>query len=205
MASLDASPNRPMTSSPPASVLELADACVRYVERALGVTLDYAPETLSVLDHYVRSAADLGERPEARRLVASALAAYFGEVVRRRYDAWWHVPDGGDPSGWQLRFDRVYFALVPYAFAAAALDVAPAGEVEEEGGEEGGMVLDPAEHDDVAERLAALPPVEPDEYRLPTTRFEVVEIVVDHLRARAEAQGLGDVHLTDDDYGEPAN
>jgi hypothetical protein len=185
--------------SPPEAVLELAEACVRYVERAVGVKLDYRPETLSVLDHYVRSAAGLGERPEASRLVAAAVGAYFGEVVRRQYEAWWHLPEG-DPADWQLRFDRVYLALTPYVFAAAALELG--GETAGDGLEDEGMALDPAERDDVAERLAALPPVDPDEYRLPTTRFEVIEIVVDHLRARSEAQGLGDVRLTDDDYAE---
>lgn len=178
----------------PAPVLELAEACVRYVQRALGVTLDYGPDTLSLLDHYASSAAeDLAERPDARRLVAGAFGAYFGEVVRRRYDAWWHVPDVADPEGWQLRFDRIYLALVPFTFAASALDpAADAGD--------GGMLLDEAERDDVAERLASLPPVDPDEYRLPTTRYDVLEIVVDYLRARAEAQGVGDVSLSDADY-----
>jgi hypothetical protein len=174
-------------------VLELAEACVRYVQSALGVPLDYSQDTLSLLDHYTRSAAEgLAERPDALRLVASALAAYFGEVVRRRYDAWWHAPEG-DVEGWQLRFDRIYLAIVPFAFAVSALG---AGEE----GVEGGLVLDEAERDDVAERLALLPPVDPDEYRLLTTRYDVLEIVVDHLRARAEAQGLGDVNLSDADY-----
>ncbi|HEU4413099.1 MAG TPA: hypothetical protein VFS43_48100 [Polyangiaceae bacterium] len=167
---------------------------MRYVERALGVSLDYSPDTLSLLDHYTRSAsADLAQRPEARRLVASAVAAYFGEVIRRRYEAWWHAPDAADPEGWQLRFDRIYLAIAPFAFAAAALDP-------DEAAGEGGLVLDEAERDDVAERLALLPPVDPDEYRLPTTRYDVLEIVVDHLRARAEARGLGDVSLGDADY-----
>ncbi len=192
----DNGPNTGSPSSAPAPVLELAEACVRYVERALGVPLDYSPDTLSLLDHYARAAAaETGSRPEARRLVAAAFAAYFGEVVRRRYAAWWHLPDEADPAGWQLRFDRIYLALVPFAFAEAAL--APEGEADEG---DGGMVLDEAERDDVAERLALLPPVDPDEYRLPTTRYEVVEIVVDHLRARAEAQGVSDVSLSDEDY-----
>lgn len=181
--------------SPPAPVLELAEACVRYVERALGVALDYTPDTLSLLDHYVRAAGpDLSTKPEARQLVASTLGAYFGEVLRRHYDAsWWHAP-GADPAAWQLRFDGVFLALVPFAFASAALDN------DDEGGEEGGLLLDDAEREEIAARLAALPPLDPDEYRLLTTRYDVIEIVVDHLRARVEAQNLGDVHLSDEDY-----
>jgi hypothetical protein len=195
----EAAPPDSETGPPtPAPVLELAEACVRYVERALGVTLDYSSDTLSILDHYALSAAaDLAKRPEALALVAPALAAYFGEVIRRRYDAWWYAPEG-DPPGWQLRFDRIYLALVPFVFAASALGLG-----DEAGGEsesEGGMLLDEAERDEVAERLAALPPVDPDEYRLFTTRYDVIETVVVHLRARAEAQGVGDVSLSDADY-----
>jgi hypothetical protein len=41
---------------PPGQVRELADACVRFVERSVGVKLDYEPETLSILDHYLAGA-----------------------------------------------------------------------------------------------------------------------------------------------------
>ena len=41
--------------------------------------------------------------------------------------------------------------------------------------------------------LSDLPPVTEEEFTLPTTRYEVIEIVVDQLKARANARGLGDV------------
>ena len=58
-------------------VQELADACVRYVRAAVGVELDYQPETLPALDHYVSSRRqEVAERPEA--------AATAGEAKRRQ-------------------------------------------------------------------------------------------------------------------------
>src|SRR5579862_508162 len=93
---------------PPQRVLDLAEACVRFVQRALGVALDYEPETLPLLDHYVgegRTAA--APRPEAAALVAHAAGAYFGEVVRRRYPSWWRA-EGEDPAGWRIELEPVY-------------------------------------------------------------------------------------------------
>src|SRR5687767_15165113 len=43
------------TAAPPA-IQDLADACIRYVERAVGVRLDYTLETLPLLDHYLEHA-----------------------------------------------------------------------------------------------------------------------------------------------------
>src|SRR6188768_3178203 len=82
-ASLEATPDR---------VRDLAEGCVRFVERALGVRLDYAPDTLSILDHYLEEGRkSAAERPEAAALLAHAAGAYFGEVVRRRYPSWWRL------------------------------------------------------------------------------------------------------------------
>ena len=55
------------------------------MEAAVGVRLDFEPETLPVLDHYVATRrAELTDKPETMGLVARAVGAYFGEVVRRR-------------------------------------------------------------------------------------------------------------------------
>ena len=91
----------------PDRVRDLAEACVRFVERAVGVKLDYEPETLSILDHYLGGARPAaGERPAAGVLVAHAAGAYFGEVVRRRYPSWWRL-DGDDPGEWRIELEPV--------------------------------------------------------------------------------------------------
>src|SRR6185312_3960156 len=77
----------------PARVREYADQAVAYVQRALGVTLEYDSDTLPLLDHYLRSANDA--QAPTQELVTATAGAYFGEVVRRRL---------GDRAGRPRRF-----------------------------------------------------------------------------------------------------
>src|SRR5579859_6683670 len=67
---------------PPSNVAELAAACVRFVATRYAAALDFAPETLSFVDHWLREArADVAERPEAADVVQAAAGAYLGEVI----------------------------------------------------------------------------------------------------------------------------
>ncbi|HEX6245463.1 MAG TPA: DUF6278 family protein, partial [Polyangiales bacterium] len=78
----------------PDSILDLANACVRFVQQALSLELDYTPDTLPLLDHYLQSAQDVSKE-EVLSLVAPAAGAYFGEVVRRQLGpARWHLVEG---------------------------------------------------------------------------------------------------------------
>src|SRR4051794_39609684 len=95
----------------PEPVRELAEACVRFVERALGMKLDYEPETLSLLDHYLEeSRLAVRERPETRAVLVQTIGAYFGEVVRRRHASWWSASGAaGDGAPFdELQFEDVY-------------------------------------------------------------------------------------------------
>jgi hypothetical protein len=182
----------PPSSSAPPAVKDLAEACVQFVERALGVRLDYEPETLSILDHYLgegRQAA--GERLEAAALVAHAAGAYFGEVVRRRYPSWWRV-EGDDPGAWRLEFEQVYLSFSPIQLVAdALLHGSPAAGEAEAAGDEAGerFELEEADRAAVAARLANLPAVPEAEFYAPSTRLEVIDIIVDAARARRMAEG----------------
>jgi hypothetical protein len=60
--------------------------------------------------------------------------------------------------------------------------------------------LDPGEREAIEQRLASLPEVEDDEYYAPTTRFDVLSILVDALRETMRSHGLADVHFTPEDY-----
>ena len=66
----------------PSEIVDLSQACVRYVHDSLGFALDFTRETLPVLDHYLRQSVR-GARDEAVDLMARVAGAYFGEVVRR--------------------------------------------------------------------------------------------------------------------------
>jgi hypothetical protein len=178
---------------PPPRVAELCAACMRFVASKYKVALDGTPETLSLLDQYVRDAREAArERPESIELVAPAVGAYLGEVMRQVFRGeWW---SDGDYDGWRLYFTNVYLSFNPLGMGREAITM------EEAEGWNAHLVVDPGEREEIEARLAAIPAVDEEEYYLPTTRLDVVTAVVETLRARAEASGTGDVTFTKDDY-----
>ena len=95
---IDDDPYAGVLGDVPAEILELSENCRQYALSAVGVELDYEVETLPILDEYLRvAAAGLKDRPEAAPVVTGTVAAYFGEVVRRRIDGFWRHLD--DPNG----------------------------------------------------------------------------------------------------------
>jgi hypothetical protein len=178
---------------PPPNVAELAAACVRFVATRYGTALDFAPDTLSFVDHWVREArAEIAERPEAADIVQAAAGAYLGEVIRRAFGGSW-VTDG-DHADWRLELERVYCAFNPIGMAREALLL------EEAEGWHAHFELDPGESEAIEQRLAALPSVPDEEYYSPSTRFDVVSILFEALRTGMRARGLSDVRFTHEDY-----
>jgi hypothetical protein len=197
----------PSEVAPPVGVAELAAACVRYVTTRYSVMLDFAPDTLSLVDQYVadgraeiaekRAQGDVAGADGTATLVAAAAGAYLGEVIRRELGGMWFAPDHGgrgDYDGFRLDMETVYLTFNPIGMMREALLL------EEAEGWHAHLEMDPAEKEDVERRLAALPQVEDVEYYAPTTRFEVVSIAVDALRAQMIEAGHGDVRFTRDDY-----
>lgn len=183
----------PPLPPPPPRVAELCAAAIRFVASKYKVSLDGTPDTLSLLDQYVREAREaVKDRPETLDLVVPAVGAYFGEVVRQEFRAEWATE--GSYDTWRLYFENVYLAFNPMGVAREAVTMT------EEPGWSAHFQLDPGEQDEIAARLAAMPEVDEEEYYLPTTRIDVVTAVVETLRAKAEAAGTGDVTFTPDDY-----
>jgi Family of unknown function (DUF6278) len=192
-ASHDTEPPPPPPPPPPA-VAELYAACMRFIAQKYKVALDGTPDTLSLVDQYVRDAREaVKERPETLDLVGPAVGAYLGEVMRQAFGAEWFAD--GAYEGWRLYFVHVYLAVNPLGLAREALTT------RDEEGWHAHFELDPGERDMIDERLRAMPEVDEEEYYLPTTRFDVVSGVVETLRAHAEQAGTGDVRFTPDDYG----
>jgi len=186
-------PNPDRTTAPPPEVAELAAACVRFVAATYKGALDFAPETLSYVDQWLRDArAEVQKRPEAAELVQGAAGAYLGEVIRRAFGGRWVVL--GQHSEWKLCLSSVFCAFNPVGMAREALLLEPAE------GWGAHLELDPGEREAIEQRLACLPPADDDEYYAPTTRFDVLSILVDALREGMRARGLTDVLFTPDDY-----
>jgi hypothetical protein len=187
---------------PPERVGELAEACVRFVERAVGVKLDYQAETLSLLDHYLEEGRKAArEKPETAALVAHAAGAYFGEVVRRRHGSWWRA-EGDDPAFYRIELESVYLSFSPVQLMADALLRGDEEKTEEEDASER-LELEEEDRDAVAQRLAELPPVSDREFYAPSTRLEVIDIAIEAIRARRMGDGdQADDALRPEDYDE---
>jgi hypothetical protein len=185
----------PMIIAPPEPVAELVTVCLDYVRRALKFELDFTSDTLPVLDHYVATIqATKVERPELAPLVARATGAYFGEVVRAWIPGFWRVPSA-NVHDWQLCSRVCFLWWNPIGVAYDAIY----GEAEHDGPR---SMLRCANEDRafLERRLEALPPVPAGQYHSFVTRFEVIEVANEALRARLDEQGYEGTELGDEDY-----
>ncbi len=169
---LDAAP-------PPQEIAELAGTALVYVRRALEFELDLTADTLPVLDHYVGLVNEsLADRPELLPVVAPAVAAYFGEVVRTELPSFW-AQMGPSPADYYLCLRPVFLAFRPLGIAY---------DVVTRGGDHDGpspeLYLLREERAAVERRLGDLPPVPPSEYYLLSTRLEAIQIAAEALRAQ---------------------
>ena len=189
--------------SPP-ELVDLAASCVRFVQRSTGVALDGTPETLPLLDHYLRTGASAAaSREEARDVVVLAAGAYMGELVRRCHASWWRLDDGIGDARVELR--DVFLSFSPMQMVRDAIDAYAAPPAEGASDEDrdpdaASFELDDADRPDVEARLAELPAVPRDEYYAPSTRLEVLDIAVEAIRSRRIALGDPELALEPADY-----
>jgi hypothetical protein len=183
-------------AEPPQPVLDLASACLEYVDHALGFTLDFSPDTLGAVDHYTTGVrASLAQNPALGPLIAPAVGAYFGEVVRVHFDTFWRVPTP-NPHDWSVCMKLVYLALNPIG---VGFDAVYGGT--DHDGPRSPLRVAPEDSEFLDRRLATVPAVPEEQYHLLTTRFEVLEIAVEALRAKMEEEGYGGTEYTAEDYG----
>jgi hypothetical protein len=165
------------------------------VKRSLGTDLDFTPETLPLLDHYLSEVREeLAVKPELAELTAHAAGAYFGEVLRRQMRGFWDMPSAS-LHDFQICSSVAFVAINPFGVAYDALYGGS-----EHGGPRSNLRLAPEDHGYIAARLATVPEVPEDQYFLLTTRIEVIEITVEALRARLEEQGYSETEYTPEDY-----
>ncbi len=166
---------------PPDPIAELVASCIDYVRNAVGVELDLTPDTLPILDHYLEGARDaVAERPELLMLLSRSAGAYFGEVIRRTFAAFWMLPSD-DVYGWRLGLRRVYLAMNPIGAVYEALTA-----TSEHDGPSSELSLLREEQESVEARLATLPDVSEEDYFRLSTRFEVIR---DRVRGTARGDG----------------
>jgi len=176
----------------PELITELAAACVSFVHKSLGLTLDYTQDTLPILDHYVRSAQ--GAPVEVMELMAAPTGAYFGEVVRRHVDGLrWHAP-ADDHAGFRLELEPCFLWFNPIGVAREVIARAPDPEWNAH------LQLLDADRPLVESALEHAGDVNETDYFTFGVRYEVIELVTSVLVARSVTQGKLSRHFGPDLY-----
>jgi hypothetical protein len=174
----------------PPRVREYADQAVAYVQRALGIRLEYDSNTLPVLDHYLRTVPD--DQPAALQLVVATSGAYFGEVVRQQLGGRWEL--AGDEAEWRIVLPTgINFS--PAGFVAAAIARADLDDLDTE------ITAPPRMVPYLQQALARMGDVSVDDYYSLCGRLDTLEHVHEVLVAVA-AQMMGDAADLDDDDGD---
>jgi hypothetical protein len=162
------------TLPPPGAIHDLAERAVEFVRRAVGIVLDYTPETLPLLDHYLDGVPE--DKPETVELISTAAGAYFGEVVRRALDGEWDQTPA-DASAWELVLAGG-LRLAPTALAAEAILHEDSGVTAYD--------VPAADRAAVEDALDARGPVPEDEYYSLSGRLEVLRLIADVIVARRQ-------------------
>jgi hypothetical protein len=171
----------------PPRVREYADQAVSYVQRALGIKLEYDSDTLPVLDHYLRTVPD--DQPAALKLVVATSGAYFGEVVRQRLGGRWEL--GSQEAEWRVVLPTgIHFS--PVGFVAAAIARADLDDLDSEIGAPPRMLPY------VQQTLARMGEVTVEDYYSLCGRLDTLEHVHEVLVAVA-AQMMGNTGEDDDE------
>lgn len=170
----------------PELVEDLALGAFRLVKEKLGFELDFTPDTLPVLDHYLdQLREDDGGTPDEKvvALVGPCAGAYFGEVVRRALPGLrWHCPPD-DYARWRIEASDVFLCFNPIGVALEALHRTALADWNAH------IALLPNEQDLVNASLEATGPVREDDFYRLAVRFEVLEQALHVLRSRADTRG----------------
>lgn len=152
------------------NVHELAGACVTYVHRAIGIELDFTPETLPILDHYLLQ---VGKTEEGLTdLIVASAGAYFGEVLIRTLGQMrWHI-EANDLDNWRIEVDHVFLFFNPLGMVREAVVQA------EVPGCFAHLEVLPRDRPILDESLSHMGDAREDDYYRLAVRYEVIEQVV---------------------------
>lgn len=217
-AQTDASDSPRLASANDAALKLVAALAANFgeqVQRALEWRLDGSIESLAFVDHHLTQARDETREPILALLAAGA-GAYFGELVRDHVGGTW-IGDGEDPRRLRLLLapQFIHFSPVDLAFEAITGEALTPGDArlpegppfdaeyhlgprspsatQDDGkGETPGNGGGQPREDDASwlrERLAELPPVPQAEFHSLTCRFETLQLMLEMLATKHEAEG----------------
>ncbi len=199
-------------------VAQLVASLREQVRRALAFDLDGTTTSLAVLDHYLAQARS-EQREPILSLLAAGAGAYVGDLVKSEMGAIW-IGDGSDPRRLRLllRHHFIYFSPVDQAYEAILGSSVTPGDPRLPPG----AVLDTSFHlqttpnvtadgarkrtgeqsdsEWLHEHLAQRPPVPENEFFSMTGRFETLQLIVELIATRRNADGCAPRTYTIEDY-----
>ncbi len=181
-----------LDTSIPQQVADLVQAAAEGVREAFHIPLDLAPETLPLVDQYLRLL-PAGATEPVRRLITSAAGCYFGEVVRRLLQGWWTLA-GPEPEQWRVELAPCLLSFHP---------VGMAGEVLTRGQDpryDGTFTTAPAQQADLQRALAQAAPLPEEEYYSLAGRVDVLQLAAELLTAAEQRGGRPGGPYTAKDY-----
>lgn len=188
---------------------DLARRFAEQVSRALSFDLDGTPTSLAVVDHYLKTARNEA-RPAILSLLAGGAGAYFGELIRDHFGAFW-IGDDKDPRRLRLLLAPQFVYLAPVDLAYEAIVGGPLAD--DDPRQPQGAGLDTSfhlrqqaladqisDHEFVHDILSQLPPLPADQFHSLTGRFETLELIISRLAHRLHTRNERPRLLTMHDY-----
>lgn len=177
----------------PPQILDLVLMAQRSVTDVVGVEPDLTPETLPLVDQYLRGLDEVQE--EVLDLVLTAVGCYFGEVVRRKLDGRWALPHS-DPGSWRIELRNCFLHFRPVGMAGEVYMGAESDEYD------GSFATLDEQRDDMAEMLGGAAPFTEEEYYSLSCRIDVLQLAADWLVARVLAKGKRPRSYSAEDYAD---
>lgn len=181
--------DQPHTPSQVQDLIQMASANVTSV---VGVEPDFTPETLPLVDQYLRQVPQ-DATAEVRSLVVASVGCYFGEVLRRLLNGRWAAA-GDDPRAWRVELINCFLYFFPVGMAG---EVMAGGATEEYNGSFSTLS---ALREELTEALDQAAPLPVDEYYSLAGRVDVIHLAADWLAGRAQASEREPYTCTAEDY-----
>ena len=176
----------------PREVQDLVETAQRAVAEVVGVEPDLTPETLPLVDRYLRVVAP-DTHEDVLEPVLASVGCYFGEVVRRKLNGRWAILDGG-PGKWRVELTNCFLHFRPVGMAGEVYLQAQSEHYD-------GSFATLDEHSDaMAEMLGEAAPRTEEEYFSLSGRVEVLQLAADWLVGRLLAKGKRPRYQSAEEY-----